>query len=160
MPENTHLAPPHLIDADVHNSLSANDLLPYLPAYWRDWVKNHGMGNPSPGYQSPVGVLREDARPPDGGVPGSDPHFLVEHHLERYGIDYAVLTGSGILGLSLNPDADWANAVASAYNEALRDKWLDADPRFRGSIVVNHSDPPPLPSKSTARLRTSAWCRF
>lgn len=141
MPENTHLAPPRLIDADVHNSVGASDLLPYLPAYWCEWVKKRGMGNPGPGYQSPVGVLREDARSPGGGVPGSDPHFLVEHHLERYDIDYAVLTGSGILGLSLNPDMDWANAVARAYNEALRDKWLDADPRFRGSIVVNHSDP-------------------
>ncbi len=141
MLENTHLAPPRLIDADVHNFLSASDLSPYLPAYWREWVKNHGMGNPGPGYQSPVGVLREDARPPGGGAPGSDPHFLVEDHLERYGIDYAVLTGSGILGLSLNPDMDWANAVARAYNEALRDKWLDADPRYKGSIVINHSDP-------------------
>lgn len=130
-----------LIDADVHNWLDASDLMPYLSDYWRHWVKMHGMGVAKAGYASPIGVLRSDAVPPGGGAAGSDPKYMAEHHLDKYGIDYAVLTGSGILGLSLQPDTDWGNAIAGAYNEALSAKWLDADDRFRGSILINHSDP-------------------
>ena len=132
---------PRLIDADVHNNLPANDLLPHLSSYWCEVVKTRGVGVPGVLSSSPIGVLRSDAVPPDGGAPGSDPHFLAQHHLDKYQIDYAILTGSGVLGISLNPDVDWANAVATAYNTALVEKWLDADPRFRGSILINHSDP-------------------
>lgn len=130
-----------LIDADVHNWLQAPDIVPYLSGYWREWIGQRGTGVPGGAYSSPVGVLRGDAKPPGGGVPGSDPRFLAEHHLDKYGIDYAVLTGSGILGLSLQPDLDWANAVARGYNDALVEKWLDVDARYRGSILINHSDP-------------------
>ncbi len=133
---------PELIDADVHNLIAQADLLPYLSAYWREVVRQRGTGVPGILTSSPVGVLRADARTPSGGAPGSDPEFLLRDHLERYEIDYAILTGSGILGISLNPDADWANAVASAYNQALIERWLSVSPRFKGSIIINHDDPP------------------
>jgi len=132
-----------LIDADVHNALaSPNDLLPFLPTYWREEVKARGMNVPHAGYVSPVGVLREDARPDDNaGGPGSSPAFLMKDHMDRYGIDYAVLTGSGMLSLSLHNDPDYATALASALNEWLVATWLAYSPRFRGSIIINHSDP-------------------
>ena len=139
--ENSTIPAFKLIDADVHNWLHGPDLTPFMSAYWADWVKDKGMGVPGSAFGSPLDVLRSDARPPAGGMPGSDPHYLAEHHLDKFGIDIAVLTGSGILGLSLQPDTDWANAVAGAYNDALAVKWLDADARYRGSIVINHSDP-------------------
>lgn len=132
-----------LIDADVHNALrSHRDLLPYLPAFWRDKVQRTGLNLPNSGYASPVGVLREDARPEgeDGG-PGSSPAFLVKDHLDRYGIDYAILTGSGMLTLSLHDDPDYGTALASAINEWQAAAWLAHSPRFRGSIIINHSDP-------------------
>lgn len=132
-----------LIDADVHNALaSPNDLLPFLPTYWREEVKARGMNVPHAGYVSPVGVLREDARPDDNsGGPGSSPAFLMKDHMDRYGIDYAVLTGSGMLSLSLHNDPDYSTALASALNEWLVATWLAYSPRFRGSIIINHSDP-------------------
>jgi predicted TIM-barrel fold metal-dependent hydrolase len=134
---------PRLIDTDIHNAMSADDLSPYLPAYWREVVSRRGFGTPQTvtGVPSPVGVGRSDAKPPEGGPPGSDPKFVIEHHLDPYGIDYGVLNGSGILGISLNPNLDYGNAVASAYNDAVARKWLDHDPRYRGSILINHSDP-------------------
>jgi predicted TIM-barrel fold metal-dependent hydrolase len=130
-----------LIDTDVHNTVTNADLMPYLPAYWCEAVQQRGNGVPGVLTPSPIGVLRSDAVPPSGGAPGSNPQFLASHHLDRYNIDYAVLTGSGILGISLNPNVDYANAVATAYNDALVEKWLDADARYRGSILINHSDP-------------------
>jgi predicted TIM-barrel fold metal-dependent hydrolase len=52
-----------------------------------------------------------------------------------------VLTGSGVLGISLHADPDYANAVASAYNDWLVEHWLKVSPQFKGSILINHSDP-------------------
>lgn len=131
-----------LIDADVHNALTQPaDLLPFLPAYWAEIVARHGLLVPGHSYFSPMGVFRHDAKTPGGGVPGSDPAFLITDHLDRYGIDYGILTGSGVLGISIHPDPDLGNALASAYNEWLAHTWLAHSPRFRGSILINHSDP-------------------
>lgn len=132
---------PHIIDADVHNAIAKReDLLPYLPkAFHRQWL-TVGPGY-SDGYFGNVSVFRLDANTAEGGVPGSDPSYMMKHHLEKYGIDYAILTGSGILGVSINPDPDFANAVATAYNDWLADTWLKASPQFKGSILINHSDP-------------------
>ena len=132
-----------LIDADVHNALAqAADLLPFLPKYWREEVRARGLNIPVAGYSSPVGVLREDARPDDGtGGPGSSPAFLLKDHMNRYEIDYAILTGSGMLSLSLHSDPDYGTALASALNEWQLATWLDFSPRFRGSVIINHADP-------------------
>lgn len=134
---------PRLIDADVHNAFAdmRAELRPYLARAWQVFGDLHGMGMPPTGHPSSVGVQREDARTPSGGIAGSDPDFLISDHLDRYGIDYAILTGSHILGISVHADPDWGNALATAYNQNLADRWLSRSPRFRGSIVVNHSDP-------------------
>ncbi|MGG1515418.1 amidohydrolase family protein [Paenibacillus oryzisoli] len=132
---------PRIIDADVHNAIAKpQDLLPYLPKVWHDqWLAvGPGYGG---GWYSPIGVMRKDAKQPNGGTPGSDPQFMLKHHFEKWGIDYGILTGSGILGVSLNPDPDFGNAVASAYNDWLVDHWLAASPVFKGSILINHADP-------------------
>lgn len=132
---------PTLIDADVHNAIHNNrDLLPYLPKAWHEQWLNQGIGVASPFY-SPIGVMRKDATPPRGGEAGSDPHYLLEDHVEKYGIDYAILTGSGVLGISLHIDPDYANVVASAYNDWLVEHWLSVSPKFKGSILINNSDP-------------------
>lgn len=132
-----------LIDADIHNAFAdiRAELRPYLSRYWQAYADTHGIVVPPAGYVSPVGVQREDARTPSGGMAGSDPDFLIRDHLDRYGVDFAVLTGSHVLGLSVHPDVDWGNAIATAYNRNLADRWLSRSPRFRGSIVINHSDP-------------------
>lgn len=132
-----------LIDADVHNALgSPADLLPFLPKYWREEVQVRGLNIPTAGYTSPVGVLRRDAQPDDGpGGPGSSPAFLMKDHMDRYGIDYAILTGSFMLQLSLHADPDYGNALSSAINEWMVATWLAFSPRFRGSLIINHADP-------------------
>ncbi|MGG1519341.1 amidohydrolase family protein [Paenibacillus oryzisoli] len=130
-----------LIDTDVHNGIRhPQDLLPYLDKPWhKQWIGGgSGVGQP---YFSPVGVLRRDAVPDRGGHSGSDPDFLVKDHIERYGFDYVILTGQNVLEMSLNPDIDYGNAVISAYNDYLIDEWLSKDERYKGAMVINHSDP-------------------
>ncbi len=138
---HTEKRAPRLIDSDVHNAINKNaDLLPYLPRVWHEQYLATGTGVSSP-YYSPLGVMRKDAKPPEGGMEGGDPHYLLKHHMDRYNIDYAVLTGSGVLGISLHVDPDYANAAIRAYNDWLVDHWLSVSPRFKGSILINHQDP-------------------
>jgi predicted TIM-barrel fold metal-dependent hydrolase len=129
---------PVLIDTDVHNAIG--DLLPYLPRVWKDQWKRSKVGIGGL-YSSPINVSRSDAVPSRGGPPGSDPEFLLSDHMDRYGIDYAILTGSNILSISLHPDPDYANAIVTACNDCMIDTWLKVSPRFKGSIFINASDP-------------------
>jgi predicted TIM-barrel fold metal-dependent hydrolase len=130
-----------LIDADVHNAVSVAEVLPHLSAYWRDVLKHRGRFASGPLHPSPVGADRKDAAPPSGGAPGSDPAFMLTHHFDAYNIDLGILNGSGIVGISLTGDSDYGNAVASAYNDVLIEKWLAHSLRFLGSLLINHSDP-------------------
>lgn len=130
---------PKMIDSDVHNIVGS--LLPYLPKAWHEQYRRSGSGI-SGLYYSPVGVSRRDAIPDRGGAPGSDPEFLIKDHMDRFNIDYAILTGSGVLGISLHPDPDYGNVLASACNDCTIETWLKVSPRFKGSIFVNASDPP------------------
>ncbi|MET8864755.1 amidohydrolase family protein [Nonomuraea sp. NPDC004580] len=92
-------------------------------------------------YVNPAGVLRDDARAPDGSAPGADPLFTARHLLDTHGIDRAVLIGGEVLGLGAMPDPDAAAMIASAYNRWLAATWFDADDRYRGYIVAGAQDP-------------------
>jgi predicted TIM-barrel fold metal-dependent hydrolase len=128
-----------IVDADVHNGLrSTNDLLPYLAKVWHDQWKEMGLGIARQ-YYSAVGGARKDANPDNGGSPGTDPDFMLRHLIGPYGIDYAILT-SGI-EISLYPDPDYANAVAAAWNDWTAESWLKFSPIFKGSILINNTDP-------------------
>lgn len=129
---------PVLIDTDVHNHIGS--LTPYLPKAWHDRYRDVGLPYGAQ-YYSSIGTHRKDANPDRGGPPGSDPQFLISDHMDRYGVDYAILTGSGVLGLSLDPDPDYGNVLAAACNDRMVDTWLSVSPRFKGSIFVNASDP-------------------
>ena len=125
------------VDTDVHQAIP--DLRPFLPRQWRDRWSETGLAT-STGYSNPRGVQRRDARPPNGGPPASDPLFVISDHLDRYAIEYAVLTGPFVLPLGTDPD--YLNAIASAVNDSTSEDWLGVSDRFRGSILVNADDPP------------------
>jgi uncharacterized protein len=92
-------------------------------------------------YVNQAGVLRDDARAPDGSAPGADPAFTAQQLLDAHGISRAVLIGGEVLGLGAMPDPDAAAIIASAYNDWLAATWLAADDRYRGTIVVGAQDP-------------------
>lgn len=132
----------HLIDCDVHQTLrSYRELLPYLPRVWHDRISESGFGQPATGYFSEVGIFRHDAIPDNGAPAGSDPDLLIRQLIDAYDMDIAILTGAGILGVSVLTDPDYAAAVARAYNDWLIDRWLSYDPRFRGAMVIATQDP-------------------
>jgi uncharacterized protein len=92
-------------------------------------------------YVNQAGVLRDDARAPDGSAPGADPVFTAEQLLDTHEIDRAVLIGGEVLGLGAMPDPDAAALIASAYNDWLAATWLSADDRYRANLVVGAQDP-------------------
>jgi predicted TIM-barrel fold metal-dependent hydrolase len=127
-----------IIDCDVHQGwANMEEVYRRLPRAFRQrgWTL---PGNPLP---SPVGVLRADAAGPNGEEAGASPEKMIAQHLDPFGIDKAILTGSGIIGLGVHPNIYYAAALARAYNEALADTWLRADGRFYGSILVTPQDP-------------------
>lgn len=131
---------PQLIDLDVHNNFldRKEELLPFLPKVWhQQWIED-GIGLGGKPFSS-VGVTRKDVA---AGKLASRPETLLKDHVEKYGVDYAILTGSAIMvGVSLHYDPDYANALASAFNDWLAERWLKASPKFKGSILINNSDP-------------------
>lgn len=138
--ENNTNDRPTLIDTDVHNTVGdKKELLPFLPrSFHHQWLST---GTPSGGYYGNPSVMRRDAVTDKGEPAGSDPLFLKTHHLDAYGIDYAILTGHEF-GVSLHHNPDFGNAVATALNDWMVEKWLKFSPQYKGSILINHSDVP------------------
>ena len=131
-----------IIDVDVHHQFPAVQALePYLddPRPWQDHLAR-SMGND--GVPAPGGSFRRDALLTDAGaVPGSDPHALIEDHLDRYGIERAILSPGSTLGLSGLPDVDLQTAIARATNDWTVSEWLPVDDRLLGTILVSARDP-------------------
>lgn len=126
-----------IIDTDIHQTWPREMLWERLPEYYR----KGGFKYPDGYIGSPVGVMREDARPGTGEGAGSDYEFMCKQHLDPFGISIALLTGSGILSLGVHPNVYFGNALATAYNDLMLDTWLTWDNRFYGSMIVNPLDP-------------------
>jgi predicted TIM-barrel fold metal-dependent hydrolase len=145
-----------LVDCDVHPIMKGGlgDLRPFLSRAAQHRLGLDGRRGLTTGgqreatsiprnllYVNPAGVLRGDAHAPDGSAPGADPRHTAHHHLDAHSIDRAVLIGGEVLGLGAMPDPDAAAMIASAYNDWLAATWLEADERYRGTLVVAVQDP-------------------
>lgn len=128
-----------VIDCDVHNGLrSGDDLLPYLDDTWKSQSILRGGGLP---YITPIGNKRKDANPPSGLPVGADPEYMIEHLIEPFNMDYAILCSDAIIGVSAFADADYAAAVCRAYNDYQIAEWLPVTPKFKGLLCVATQDP-------------------
>jgi predicted TIM-barrel fold metal-dependent hydrolase len=127
-----------IIDTDVHQSwVDPKEIQRRLPAHFRH--QNYLI--PSGLYHNPVDVNRLDAIGDNGEPAGASYEKMRDQHLDAFGIEKAILTGNGVLGLGVHPHAEFAKAVARAYNEALLETWLTWDDRFYGSMLVAPQDP-------------------
>ena len=155
-PEDVGESRYRLVDCDVHPIMKGGlaDLRPYLSqSSQRRLGLDERRSLTTVGHREAVsiprnllyvnqaGVLRDDARAPDGSAPGSDPAFTAHQLLDANGIDRAVLIGGEVLGLGAMPDPDAAMMIASAYNDWIADTWLTADERYRSTLVVGPQDP-------------------
>ncbi|GAA3412524.1 amidohydrolase family protein [Paenibacillus hodogayensis] len=135
-------SPLPVIDCDVHNQFrSGRDLIPYLEEPWRSQAAQFGVPGAGLPYSSPIGNKRKDANPPGGGPVGSDPGYMLEHYVEPFNVEYALLCSDSIIGTSGFADADYAAAICRAYNDYLLAEWLPRSPKFRGYMCIGTQDP-------------------
>ena len=131
------------VDCDVHQQLrSFADLHPYLSRYWVSYLEESGF-SALPNAPYPKGANRGervDARPAGGGPAGSDPELMRQQLLEEYGVEVVILTGS-FYNVAFLPNPDLAAALARAMNDWTVERWLEFDPRFRGSLTLPLHDP-------------------
>jgi predicted TIM-barrel fold metal-dependent hydrolase len=142
-----------LIDCDVHNyPTSVAALKPFLARRWNAFIDQVGFsGPPDTGYKGGYAFnARRDATSPRGKRPGDDPDFAREQLLDAWNIRYAVI--NSLYGVPFIHNLDFANALMRAVNEWNSAVWLDADPRWRGSILLNENDP----AASAAEIRRAA----
>ncbi len=138
-----------VIDCDVHPMVEGGfaSVYPYMPDAWRERFKRKRAevttSNLPLKYMHPNGgVIRADARSPEGKLGGSDPHFLVQDLIEQHGIDTVVLncTQTGALAATL-ATTDESIVLCQAFNDFFADKWLPVDPRLRYAMCVPTQDP-------------------
>jgi predicted TIM-barrel fold metal-dependent hydrolase len=138
-----------VIDCDVHNQWpSAEVLLPYLEPPFREYLERGELPGP-PGalphahrpWIHPEGFKRADVLAPEEG--DLDAHFeaLATQLLDRFDLDFAILTGEEAIEVSTLANGRFATALARAYNDWLVSEWLPRDARLRGSLVVAPQDP-------------------
>lgn len=144
-----------IVDCDIHNAPTSEAALhDYLPEAWR--VRRGAGGRLAPVFEQQRETLgdrsylgaeypratpraaRTDAWPPNGAPPAADLPFLREQLLDRYSIEYGVLTP--MLGAGEQLDVESGAALASAINDWQIAEWLEPEPRLRASINVAYED--------------------
>jgi predicted TIM-barrel fold metal-dependent hydrolase len=132
-----------IIDCDVHQEIDAETTIwEYLSPGWREFVKGPMPAEPplsiSPAipFRNPHGFFREDLSLEENGRVASDPVVVKRELLDNYDIDRAILTGETSLYVGGISNPYFAQELCRAFNDHMRERWLDADPRFRGTIAV------------------------
>jgi uncharacterized protein len=136
-----------IVDTDVHPlPVSPAVLKSYAPKQWVDkiWPTGHAVTPIPHFYDTPDSFktmsLRVDAKPPNGGMAGSDPDYAAKQLLIDAGVSIATLEPmcDGRL-----PEPE--HVLKSTYNDWLADIWLGSTNnwhgRWRGSISVSAQVP-------------------
>jgi uncharacterized protein len=137
-----------VIDTDVHQTLGVTDeqLLSRLPSRWRRHLEMFGIRNVATERQ--IAPQREfthrlDAIDPSGR-PAVLPDFTREQLVDAFDMSGVVLANAIAVTHSRgggNFPEQLAVELARAYNDAHRELWIAADPRFYVSINVAIEDP-------------------
>jgi predicted TIM-barrel fold metal-dependent hydrolase len=134
------------IDVDVHHEIPDwRAVAPHVPEglRWRV-LRPNGPPMARHGFK-PVGTGSGDGPwPPTAhgkrARPASDPNWVKVQHLEKQGIDLAVLTGN-LHALGVQPNLDLSAAIARGVNDWALDTWIRPHGCFKGSILIAQQDP-------------------
>lgn len=133
-----------LVDCDVHPyANSVDDLLDYMPSGWRKRFEEYTLPASARGgdrYRNPAGGLRVDATPPGGGLPGSDPQYVIDDLLDPFGIDAALLLPMQGVAVAAWTDPDAAAVMVRAVNDHMVERWSALDERFKLAVAVSPHD--------------------
>jgi uncharacterized protein len=134
---------PPVIDCDIHQFLgSVEELYPFLPRVYVEDLKQFGLRLPGSGYLNGGDRgYRIDSWPDDGGRPASNLKILQDQHLDVYNVEYGLLLGQDLRSIPQLPNADYAAALASAYNDWMIHEWLEKDERLKGAAFIAPQNP-------------------
>jgi uncharacterized protein len=147
-----------VIDCDVHHARRTDaELLEFLAPAWREYAVGPGRAGNVPltvsdGYPNPHGFMRADSYADDGAPPGSDLATMDAQLLTPLNVGRAVLTYGDDIHVSGHHNPYFATALAEALNNWTVARWLEADERLVGSILVAAQ----LPDRAAEEVRRMA----
>jgi uncharacterized protein len=136
-----------IIDCDMHPAAnSIQDFLPFVREEgWRKRFSSKEFtlsGRAMERYYHPGGgTLREDTKPPEGGIPGSDPAFSRTDYLDPFEVEMALMLPIQGAAIGAWTDPVAATVFAVACNDYFVEKWASVDSRYRLAAVVSPLDP-------------------
>ena len=133
-----------MIDCDIHPQIGdPEELIAYIDPGQREWFRAQGatLGLPAYPWTHPFGWYRLDLELDGAGMPGARAEVVAREALDAGGADIGILNADDAVTVSLMASPYRAAALARAHNDWIRERWLDADPRFRGAIVCAAQDP-------------------
>lgn len=133
-----------IIDCDIHIPSVKSEVIEYLPRHYREQIETFGWRLPTQSSMylngAQGGIMQEQTFPQDGKTSSILAYFQ-EEHLNKYNVEYAILTGVGDYAITATPDPDYSAALCKAYNDYAVDHFLSKDSRIKGSIMIPKSDP-------------------
>jgi predicted TIM-barrel fold metal-dependent hydrolase len=131
-----------VIDVDFHPMPRHFDaeVKKHLPRRWRDYIEVYGLGQGQSAFTgSPPQrefTHRLDAIDSSGRC-GVDPLFAKKQVLDEYDLTAAVLTNvSTFVPCGPNRPAELTLALNRAFNDAIAETWLPADPRYYAAVSL------------------------
>ena len=125
------------IDCDIHPAVPGTaSLFPYMSDAWREMSEVRGITDlPSINYpdNTPLSA-RVDWRPAEGRA-ATTADGIGRQCLDAFGSDIGIL--NPLFGIQTLYADDLAQAYTAALNDWTRAEFLDRDPRFRASIVID-----------------------
>ena len=126
-----------IFDAEIHANVDWRSVYQRMPSRYHERLNTrphpyHGTLN----FDQRGGGVRTDVE----SITATTPEGIRETLLNPLNIELAVLTGV-CYDFSLYPDLAFCSALASAYNAALVEDFVEKDDAFFGTIRVNFNDP-------------------
>jgi predicted TIM-barrel fold metal-dependent hydrolase len=134
-----------VVDCDVHVHESPGELVPYCDMPWRKALENVADVEEYyldiPGF-SP-GMTWYEARFPSGHEGRRMVHTAeqMREELDEIHVDIGVLFPDHLLKLAMITQAEYAAALARAYNAWLLEKWCSQEKGLLGCIIACPQDP-------------------
>lgn len=117
-----------------------------MPAARREWLL---ADVPSPAERFPESLYFVAGDHLTEAAAADDPRALASTYLERHGLTRAILNPGAASSVSGYASPVVGSEMARAVNDWTIDKWLDANDRLLGSIVVSPRDP----ARAAAEIR-------
>lgn len=135
-----------MIDCDIHNEIPAlSSLYPYLPEHWVAYCEESAFTGPdADDYPQALAATFHPAYrnlQVDDAVPNTQEQVeLVQQHvLDKWGITLGILNPT--YRIQSIHSLDLAESMATAVNAWQVKEWMNADSRFKASLVVPSQHP-------------------